>query len=126
MSQPQLVQLALDAQGHSTIGVDRDGGVWRGRIQRDKSGEEFIVWKRMRSEFPPDTPPKENRDERRTVRGYLHRPKLNSGERSSICTASAAGRSEREHRHRRELEAGAGGRATRAESPRRGAPWTSE
>ncbi len=55
MSQPQLVQLALDAQGHSTIGVDRDGGVWRGRIQRDKSGEEFIVWKRMRSEFPPDT-----------------------------------------------------------------------
>src|SRR6266540_6333450 len=68
-------------------------------------------------------PPKENRDERRTVRGYLHRPKLNSGERSSICTASAAGRSEREHRHLRELEAGAGGRATRAESPRRGAPW---
>jgi hypothetical protein len=54
MPQSQPVQLALDAQGHNTIGVDRDGGVWRGRIQRDKSGEEFIVWKRMRSEFPAD------------------------------------------------------------------------
>ena len=42
MPQSQPVQLALDAQGHNTIGVDRDGGVWRGRIQRDKSGEEFI------------------------------------------------------------------------------------
>jgi hypothetical protein len=49
------MEVALDAQGHNTIGVDRDGGVWCGRIQRDKSGEEFIVWKRMRSEFPADT-----------------------------------------------------------------------
>jgi hypothetical protein len=24
---------------------------WRGRIQRAASGEEFIVWKRIRSEF---------------------------------------------------------------------------
>ena len=56
MSQPQLVQIALDAQGHNTIGVDRDGGVWRGRIQRDRAGDEFIVWKRMRSEFPADAP----------------------------------------------------------------------
>ncbi|PYM62354.1 MAG: hypothetical protein DME11_20020 [Candidatus Rokuibacteriota bacterium] len=55
MPQPQLVQVALDAQGHA-IAVDRDGGVWRGRIQRDRSGEELIVWKRMRSEFPADTP----------------------------------------------------------------------
>ena len=55
MPQAQLVQVALDAQGHTTIGVDRDGGVWRGPIQRDRSGEEFIVWKRMRSEFPADT-----------------------------------------------------------------------
>src|SRR5438876_10044807 len=64
MPQPQLVQVALDAQGHNAIGVDRDGGVWRGRIQRDRAGEEFIVWKRMRSEFPAE--PKENRDEERT------------------------------------------------------------
>ena len=56
MPQPQLVQVALDAQGHNTIGVDSDGGVWRGRIQRDRSGEEFIVWKHMRSEFPADSP----------------------------------------------------------------------
>jgi hypothetical protein len=41
MPQPQLVQVALDAQGHNTISVDRDGGVWRGRIQRDRGGEEF-------------------------------------------------------------------------------------
>ena len=32
----------LDAQGHNAIGVDRDGGVWRGRIQWDRAGEEFI------------------------------------------------------------------------------------
>jgi len=56
MPQPQLVQVALDAQGHYAIGVDRDGGVWRGRIQRDRGGEEFIVWKRVRSEFPADPP----------------------------------------------------------------------
>jgi hypothetical protein len=48
--------LIVVAQGHNAIGVDRDGGVWRGRIQRDRSGEEFIVWKHMRSEFPADTP----------------------------------------------------------------------
>jgi hypothetical protein len=48
--------VALDAQGHNAIGVDRDGGVWRGRIQWNRAGEEFIVWKRMRSEFPADTP----------------------------------------------------------------------
>ena len=26
---PQLVQVALDAQGHNAIGENRDGGVWR-------------------------------------------------------------------------------------------------
>ncbi len=51
MAQPQLIQVALDPGGHSVIGVDHDGGIWRGRIQRDKSGEEFVVWKRIRSEF---------------------------------------------------------------------------
>src|SRR5437899_2190590 len=29
MPQPQLVQVALNAQGHNAIGVDGDGGVWR-------------------------------------------------------------------------------------------------
>ena len=32
------------------------GGVCCGQIQGDRAGEEFIVWKRMRSEFPADTP----------------------------------------------------------------------
>jgi len=41
---------------HNAVAVDHDGGVWRGRIQRDRNGEEYFVWKRMRSEFPADTP----------------------------------------------------------------------
>src|SRR5882724_13225411 len=51
MAQPQLIQIALEGGGHNAIGVDQEGGVWRGRIQRATSGEEFIVWKRIRSEF---------------------------------------------------------------------------
>ena len=51
MAQPQLIQVALDSGGHNAIGVDHDGAVWRGRIQRATNGEEFIVWKRIRSEF---------------------------------------------------------------------------
>jgi len=51
MAQPQLVQIALESGGHNAIGVDQEGGVWRRRIQRATSGEEFIVWKRIRSEF---------------------------------------------------------------------------
>ncbi len=51
MAQPQLIQIALDSGGHSAIGVDHEGGIWRGPIQRDKSGEEFVVWERMCSEF---------------------------------------------------------------------------
>ena len=48
--------MTLDAGGHNAVGVDHDGGIWRGRIQRDRNGEEYVVWKRMRSEFPADTP----------------------------------------------------------------------
>jgi hypothetical protein len=51
MAQPQLIQIALESGGHNAIGVDQEGGVWRGRIQRAPTGEEFIVWKRIRSEF---------------------------------------------------------------------------
>jgi hypothetical protein len=32
MAQPQLIQVALDSGGHNAIGVDQEGGVWRGRI----------------------------------------------------------------------------------------------
>ena len=51
MAEPQLIQIALETGSHNAIGVDQEGGVWRGRIQRAPSGEELIVWKRMRSEF---------------------------------------------------------------------------
>ena len=51
MAQPQLIQIALENGGHNALGVDQEGAVWRGRIQRATSGEEFIVWKRVRSEF---------------------------------------------------------------------------
>ena len=51
MPQPQLIQISLDSGGHNAIGVDQEGGIWRGRIQRATSGEEFITWKRIRSEF---------------------------------------------------------------------------
>jgi len=37
MAQPQLVQIALDSGGHNAIGVDQEGGVWRGRIQRPQA-----------------------------------------------------------------------------------------
>ena len=49
MAQPQLIQIALDSGGHNAIGLDQE--IWRGRIQRSTSGEEFIVWMRIRSEF---------------------------------------------------------------------------
>ncbi len=52
MPQPQLIQVSVDTAGRTLIGVDANGEVWRGRIVRDKDGEEYIVWKRMRSEFP--------------------------------------------------------------------------
>ncbi len=51
MAQPQLIQIALDSGGHTAIGVDQQGGVWRGRILRATNGEEFMTWKRIRSEF---------------------------------------------------------------------------
>jgi len=52
MAQPQLIQIALESGSHNAIGVDQERGIWRGRrIQRALSGEELIVWKRMRSEF---------------------------------------------------------------------------
>jgi hypothetical protein len=46
-----FIQIAIESGGHNAIGVHQEGGVWRGRIQRATSGEEFIVWKRIRSEF---------------------------------------------------------------------------
>ena len=51
MAQPQLIQIALEGGGHNAVGVEQEGGVRCGRIQRATSGEEFIVWKRIRSEF---------------------------------------------------------------------------
>jgi len=51
MTEPQFIQIALESGSHNALGVDREAGVWRGRIQRAASGEELIVWKRTRSEF---------------------------------------------------------------------------
>ncbi|MBI4628076.1 MAG: hypothetical protein HY729_05155 [Candidatus Rokubacteria bacterium] len=46
----KLIQVSTDAEGRTFIGVDADGEVWRGQMQRDQS-EEYILWKRIRSEF---------------------------------------------------------------------------
>jgi len=43
MAQPQLIQIALESGGHNALGVDQEGAVWRGRIQRATSGEEFTT-----------------------------------------------------------------------------------
>jgi hypothetical protein len=34
------------------ISVDEDGVVWRGEIETDNSGGEYIEWKLIPSEFP--------------------------------------------------------------------------
>jgi hypothetical protein len=48
----KLVSISSDTGGHAFIGVDEDGNVWQGRIERDRSdGAEYIRWKRLRSEF---------------------------------------------------------------------------
>jgi hypothetical protein len=47
---PTLIQVSPD-DGNRLIGVDGDGHIWRGLMKRDKSGEEYIVWKSIRSEF---------------------------------------------------------------------------
>jgi len=52
---PRLLQVAPDGGGRY-IAVDRDGQIWRGDTTRAKGGgEEYIVWKPLRSEFPRDS-----------------------------------------------------------------------
>ena len=51
---PRIIQLAPDGSGRY-IAVDRDGDLWRGETRRQKaSGEEYIQWKPLTSEFPED------------------------------------------------------------------------
>jgi len=51
---PRIIQLAPDGSGRY-IAVDRDGDLWRGETKRQKaSGEEYIQWKPLPSEFPRD------------------------------------------------------------------------
>ena len=49
---PTLVHISADGGRSKTfIAVDDAGEVWRGEIKAEKSGEEYIVWRRIRSEF---------------------------------------------------------------------------
>ncbi len=49
---PRIIQVSPDGGGRY-IAVDRDGQVWRGETKRSKpSGEEYIAWKPLPSEFP--------------------------------------------------------------------------
>ena len=49
---PRLLQVSPDGGGRY-IAVDRDGQVWRGETKQSKpSGEEYIAWKPLHSEFP--------------------------------------------------------------------------
>ncbi len=46
---PRLVSIAVESP-KQYIAVDADGHVWRGRIDRDKSSQDYITWERIRSE----------------------------------------------------------------------------
>ena len=49
---PKLIHVSTDTGGRTFIGVDEEGDVWRGQIERDRIGaDEYIAWKRIRSEF---------------------------------------------------------------------------
>ncbi len=48
----KIVSLVQGGGSSRIIGVDEEGELWRGEITRDKSGEEFVQWKPLRSEFP--------------------------------------------------------------------------
>ncbi len=54
---PRIIQLSPDGGGRY-IAVDHEGQVWRGETKQPKDGgEEYIVWKPLRSEFPKDNSP---------------------------------------------------------------------
>lgn len=48
---PKLIHISTDTGGRTFIGVDEEGNVWRGQIERDRGGSEYIAWKYIRSEF---------------------------------------------------------------------------
>jgi hypothetical protein len=52
MPMPKIIQISHDppGPGRSYIGVDNDGDVWRGII-KGRVPEEYIEWRRIRSEF---------------------------------------------------------------------------
>jgi hypothetical protein len=54
---PKLVHVSTDTGGRTLlIGVDEEGDVWRGQLQNDREGSEYIAWKHIRSEFERDRP----------------------------------------------------------------------
>jgi hypothetical protein len=50
---PRLVQVsAYSTTLRKFIAIDREGEVWRGETKKEgKSGQEYIEWKRIPSEF---------------------------------------------------------------------------
>jgi hypothetical protein len=49
---PRLIQVSADSTTlRNFIAIDREGEVWRGETKQGKSGQEYIEWKRIRSEF---------------------------------------------------------------------------
>ena len=51
---PRIIHLSPDGSGRY-IAVDRDGDLWRGETKHQKdSGEEYIHWKPLLSQFPRD------------------------------------------------------------------------
>jgi hypothetical protein len=48
----RLTHISVDTgRSRKFIGMDVDGDVWHGEIKTDKSGQEYIEWIRLRSEF---------------------------------------------------------------------------
>ena len=47
---PKLIHVSTGSDRGTFIGVDEDGVVWRGRMERDQSSE-FIAWEPIRSQF---------------------------------------------------------------------------
>jgi hypothetical protein len=50
---PKLIQISADStRSRNFIAIDEEGEVWRGEIKPpDRSGQEYVEWKRIRSEF---------------------------------------------------------------------------
>jgi hypothetical protein len=49
---PKLVQISADStRSRNCVAIDEEGEVWRGETKPDGSGQAYVEWKRIRSEF---------------------------------------------------------------------------